>query len=173
MKKKKTGPKQGTLSKEKKETLKDLFLESGITPYQAAAKTKIHYSTVKKYFEEFANQLTDNESHEDWFAREKRVRTRALEGYSTNITTIRNRLTQYNKLLDSSITSNDHSLIDQYERIVRSETTILIDLLDRFDGLEMAAPTEVLLDKEIEIRIALKNGVTPNETPSFQVVAIL
>jgi len=135
-----------------------------MTPYQASQLTKINYRTVKKYFVEFAEELTNEESHEDWFAREKRVRQRALEGYSKRIKSIRDRMVQYDKLLDKSLNQKDHELIDQYERITRNQTVILIDLLDRFDSLEMAAPTEILLEKEIEIRIATKQNLKPNYT---------
>jgi len=159
---KKTGRKEWTISKKMQENLKELFLESGITPFQASKKLDISPHTAKHYFIKFADQLTKQETHEDWFSREKRVRARALEGYSTSIDKIRKRIEQYDKLLDISIKQKDHKLIEQYERIVRNETVIIIDLLDRFDGLEMAAPTEVLLAKEIEIRIGLKNGVKPN-----------
>ena len=159
---KKTGPKGGTLPKAKKELLKELFLESGITSYQASEKSKINYKTVRKYFEEFAGELTTDENHEDWFDREKRVRARALEGYSKNIKQIRDDIKKYRVILTDKLNEKDDAGIDQYERIIRNQTVIMIDLVERFDALEMAPPTEVLLDKEIELRIAAKNGMNVN-----------
>ena len=166
MPKKKSGPKAPTLPKDKVEKLKELFLESGMTPYQAGRIVKCHHDTAKKFFEMFAEELCHEENHEDWFAREKRVRQRALEGYSTNIKNIRDDIKKYRKILEAKFKENDDAGIEQYERIIRNQTVILIDLTDRFDALEMAPPTEVLLDKEIEMRIAMKNGMRPDHEQS-------
>ena len=77
---KKTGRKPKNESKKLQDTLKDLFLEGGMTPYQAAQKTGVAFKTAQMYFIQFAKELTDDPNHEDWFEREKRVRQRALEG---------------------------------------------------------------------------------------------
>lgn len=148
----KTGRKPANESKKMQETLKDLFLQSGITPYQAAKKIGIDFKTAQNYFIKFAKELTDDPNHEDWFSREKRVRQRALEGYSTKIAEIRKRLDELRTILDDALKKNDHDRIEQYERMTRQNMVLLIDLQDRFDGLEMIPPSEAILEQELERR---------------------
>ena len=52
--------------------------------------------------------------------------------------------------------------IEKFERIVRNQTIMLIELLDNFDALEMEPPTEILLDREIEKRMAARMEIKPN-----------
>ena len=147
--------KKGTLglSKDKQEKLKDLFLEGGMTPFQASKIVKCDHKTAGEYFKKFAIEITHEENHEDWFSREKRVRQRALEGYSTKIQEIREQIRSLRTFLDDAIKRKDDEKIERYERIIRQNTILMIDLLDRFDALEMTPPTEVLLEQEIEKRM--------------------
>ena len=133
-----------------------------MTPYQAAKKLGIDYKTAQNYFVKFAEEITDDLNHEDWFTREKRVRQRALEGYSKNIQTIRNDIEKYRKILDDKLKKKDDAGIEKYERIVRNQTIMLLDLQERFAELELTPPSQVLLDKEIENRMAAKMGVSYN-----------
>jgi hypothetical protein len=160
----KTGPKEGTLtlSPQKQNKLKDLFLESGSTPYSASKELKITYRTAKRYFEKYAEEMLQDDTIETWFERESRVRKRALEGYASKMRTIRADIKSYRKILKQKLREKKDHEIERYERIVRNQTMLLIDLTERFDSLEMEPPTEVLLQKEIEMRIAAKNGIEPN-----------
>ncbi len=71
MGKKKTGPKEPTLHKDKVEKLKDLFLLGGMTSYKAPKQVKCDPKTARFYFIQFATELTEDEHHEDWFSREQ------------------------------------------------------------------------------------------------------
>jgi hypothetical protein len=137
-----------------------------MTAYRASEISKVNYKTVKKYFNEFADQLCQEENHEDWFTREKRVRQQALEGYSKQIKQIQDDIIKYRKILTVKIEEDDDTGIDQYERIVRLQTSVLIDLTERFNELQLALPSEVLLDKEMEIRMAAKMGMKPKHEGS-------
>ena len=159
---KKTGRKPISESKAMQETLKDLFLEGGMTPYQAAKNLGIDFKTAQNYFVKFAEEIINDPNHEDWFSREKRVRQRALEGYSNNIQTIRNDIWKYRIILEDKLKKKDDIGIEKFERIVRNQTIMLIELLDNFDALEMEPPTEILLDREIEKRMAARMEIKPN-----------
>ncbi len=74
MGKKRTGPKEPTLHKDKVEKLKDLFLLGGMTPYNAFRQVKCDPKTAKFYFIQFATELTEDEHHEDWFSRDQESR---------------------------------------------------------------------------------------------------
>ena len=54
---KKTGRKPISESKAMQETLKDLFLEGGMTPYQAAKNLGIDFKTAQNYFVKFVKEL--------------------------------------------------------------------------------------------------------------------
>lgn len=149
---KKTGRKPRNESKQLQETLKDVFLEGGMTPYQAAKKLGIDFKTAQMYFIQFAKELTDDPNHEDWFAREKRVRQRALEGYSKRITQLKSDMKEYREILEDKLKKKDDAGIERYERIVRQNTVILIEVTDMFDALEMTPPTETILLEELERR---------------------
>lgn len=158
MDKKKTSPnKRGRLAKPEQakmeDRLKDIFLQGGITPYQAAMQTGYKFDTVKKLFKKWANELVSEEQREPWLEREKRVRQRALEGLSTKLTKVRERLKKFEEILDKIIKSENEQVdprIELYEKIVRLNTALAAELQQQYDAIEMTPPTVEILLKEIE-----------------------
>ena len=162
-KKKKSGPKNPTLAKDKVTQLQDLFLQGGTTSYKASTLVKCDPKTARLYFIKFAKELTAEDTHEDWLSREKRVRQQALEGYANDIETLRVDIKRYREILDTKlITKDDHQLIDQYERIVRLNTVILNEKLDTFNAIQLEPPNEILLEEEIQRRLNAKSGTKDN-----------
>ncbi len=154
---------QGQVPKKIIEKLKDLFLDGGMTPYRASLILKIDNKTASKYFKQFADELIQNESHEDWFAREARVRQRALEGLSTQISEIRDILKPFEKKLKKLLTKTEFDLdaIVPIEKIVRLNRKFLVELIDEYDAVDMTPPMIIILEKEMEARIAAKNYLGP------------
>ncbi|MCA9828689.1 MAG: hypothetical protein KC444_09960 [Nitrosopumilus sp.] len=150
----KTGRKPRHESKKMQETLKELFFESGMTPYHAAKKAGVDFKTAQTYFREFAKDLVDDPDREDWVDREQRVIAVALEGYSTEITKIRKLVNVFDKLLMSAIKKKDDAKIDRYERHLRNNRLVLYDLVDKFNTLGVIPPSKVVLEAEIERRIS-------------------
>jgi len=150
---------QGQVPKKIIEKLKDLFLEGGMTPYRASLILKIDNKTASKYFREFADELIQSENHEDWFDREARARQRALEGISTQISEVRKILEPFELKLKKllAVKNFDLDAIVPIEKIVRLNRTILFELIDEFNATEMIPPMIIILEKEMEARIAAKN----------------
>jgi len=151
---------QGQVPKKIIEKLKDLFLEGGMTPYRASLILKIDNKTASKYFKQFADELVENESHEDWFDREARARQRALEGISTQISEIRTILLPFELKLKKllAVKNFDLDAIVPIEKIVRLNRKFLVDLIDEYDAVDMTPPMIIILEKEMEARIAAKNN---------------
>jgi len=154
---------QGTLPNKIIEKLKDLFLEGGMTPYRASLILNIDNKTASKYFREFADELVENESHEDWFDREGRVRQRALEGISSQINEVRKILEPFELKLKKLLAKKDFDLdaIVPIEKIVRLNRKFLVDLIDNYDAVDMTPPMRIILEKEMEARIAARNNLGP------------
>jgi hypothetical protein len=191
---KKTGRKTPKESKEMQEVLRELFLEDGMTAYQAAQITGNHFRTVQNYFDEWADEIIKVSGHETWIAREKRVRARALEGISKKLTSVRTRLAKLYSILDelievrSLVTKHEKALdrklqavvntldddkfdklnseIERYERIVRLNDILASELQIQFDSIEMMPPSEAILDRELEKLIAEKQGISSKTTSS-------
>ena len=151
---------QGTLPKKILEKLKDLFLEGGMTPYRASLILKIDNKTASKYFREFADELIQSENHEDWFDREAKVRQRVLEELSTQISEIRTILLPFELKLKKllAVKNFDLDAIVPIEKIVRLNRKFLVDLIDKYDAVDMTPPMIIILEKEMEARISAKNN---------------
>jgi len=154
---------QGQVPKKIIEKLKDLFLEGGMTPYRASLILNIDNKTASKYFREFADELIQSENHEDWFDREARARQRALEGLSTQINEVRKILESFELKLKKLLAKKDFDLdtIVPIEKIVRLNRKFLVDLIDEYDAVDMTPPMIIILEKEMEARIAAKNYLGP------------
>lgn len=157
--------------------LKELFIQGGVSSYQAALETGYDPKTVKEKFKNWSKELVGEQDRESWFEREKRVRQRALEGLSFKLLQVRNKLKVYNKLLAVSfglseddfkskdiekridttkLTAADHEKIELYEKIVRLNTILESELQQQYDVLEMTPPSEEVLLMEVEKLIATK-----------------
>ena len=138
--------------------LKDIFLQGGITAYQATIVTGYDFRTVKRLFIKWADELVSEENREPWLEREKRVRQRALEGLSSRIGKIRERLHHFESILDQELKKKetDDDKIELYEKIVRLNLALDADLTQQYDSIEMTPPTEEVILKEIEKLIARK-----------------
>jgi len=148
-----------TISQKIIEQLKDLFLDGYTSPYDASLILKIDPMTASKYYAQFAKELEDNYNQEDWVDKEIRARIRAIEGLSREISKVRKFLKPFEIKLEQLLNQKDSKIttIVKIERIVRLNRKIVINLLDKFDALEMTPPNKIQLEKETEKRIRKKS----------------
>lgn len=144
--------------------IEDYFFEGGITATQVARILHCDNKTISSRWNLIADTIATNENHEDWYKREERVRTRALEDLSCQVKSQRKMLEPFVKLLDT-IPKDRANLedLERVEKIVRLNRTILSELIDEFNATEMMPPMRIILEKETEVRIAAKNGITEKE----------
>jgi len=149
-------------STEKK--IEDYFFEGGITTYQVARILHCDHKTITSRWNNIADTIVTNENHQDWYEREERVRTRALEDQSCQVKTQRKMLEPFVTLLES-IPKERKNLedLERVEKIVRLNRTILSELIDEYDAIEMTPPMRIILERETEVRIAAKQGIKEKE----------
>lgn len=168
------------LDADKFKTLESLFLMDGITPYQAAKIVGISYNTARLYFKDWAEELTEDEAHETWAMREKRVRARALEGIAKKIVAASERLRHIERIYGNIILKKDPKnskklitkhpneidpvLSSIYEKQIRMTEIFLTELQQQFDGIEMMPPAEAILERELEKLVAEKQAVLNEAT---------
>ena len=135
-----------------------------MTATQAARILHCDHKTISTRWNKMADTIATNEDHEDWYEREERVRTRALEDQSCQVKSQRKILEPFVKLLDSiPKTRTNLEDLERVERIVRLNKTRLSELINEYDAIEMTPPMRIILEKETEVRIAVKQGIKAKE----------
>lgn len=179
--KKQYGTGQGRrLTEQQKRELQELFYMDGITAWHAHKLTGVTYRAVKKYFQVWGEELVNDEEHEPWTEKQKRVRARSLEGLTRQIVNVQTRLTtlehQYAQLTrdthevggSSGGTGKNKKIIHKYKHVsqinpqlqyglddqLRKNTILLEELKAQAFAIQMLPPADVILEKEVEKQLA-------------------
>lgn len=153
-----------TLDPDTLEELKTLFFMDGITSYAASQTLGIDPETARRYFQQWADELTEDPEHEKWAVRQKRVRARALEGIALKILALSKRKNVYEKILLNllyfkddrtdepklkSAGTMDHPVILNYETRILALDRHLAELQAEYDAIDAKPPAEIILRTEV------------------------
>lgn len=156
--------KKTRLAEKTEKRIQDSFFEGGKTASQVARELHCDHKTITTRWNDMADTIVLNADHEDWYQREERARTRALEDLSCQVTSQRKTLEPQVKVLDELDTTIENlenwQTLDQ---MVRKNRNRLSELIDQYDAIEMTPPMRIILEKETEVRIAAKQGITAKQ----------
>ena len=152
-----------TISKDKERELENLFLMDGITPYQAARIVDIKFETARRYFSMWSERLISDPEYESFASRQKRVRARALEGYTRKIMFITNQRNNLEKTLSNLIYMKNkkdelvlrptdkmkHDLVLAYNSKIAVLNQQLMELQNSYDAVDARPPADVILRQEM------------------------
>jgi len=130
----KTGRKTTKVKIEQDIKLRKLFDQDGITPWFASNEVNCGYEYAVKKFQEFGQELVDNED-ENWIERQDKVRKRAMEGLSIQITDAETQIKSTENRLKKSIDMQGmliDSLISNVEETELGQ--VIADAIGRVDA---------------------------------------
>jgi len=145
--------------------LKLLFFMDGITPSAAATQVGCSRPTVKRYWQEWADDLIDDPEHERWVVKHQRVMARALEGLAKKILALSKRKHTLERIYANLIykkpeegkepteikylTTEEHYTILNYEGKILAIDKHLAELQAEYDAIEAKPPADIILRKEV------------------------